>query len=165
MVMSTEKGILLALNGPSQTGKTLTIKNLAQLMGKSGWKSVYRGKKWVECLEVFEHEGFRAGVTSRSDKFPILVKNLEFLRDEWGCRLLIFAANRQTKGLLPYLEAQCREGWTLQWLEKWPDFADRSQKDLHPRQNEAAALALLKQIGEILSKTRQTTGGNQADRN
>lgn len=161
--MNTEKGFLLALNGPSQTGKTLTIKILAQLMGKSGWRSVYRGKKWVECLEVFEKDGFRAGVTSRSDKFPMLVKNLEFLRDEWGCSLLIFAANRQTKGLMPYLAEQYQEGWTLHWLEKWPDFADRSQKDLHSRQNEAAALALLQRLGELCSAIPQPAAPEKPD--
>lgn len=150
--MKSASFILLGLNGPSQSGKTQTIKLVAQKLLASGWRSVYRAKKWVEVLEVFESHGVRVGVSSRSDKFPILAEGVEALLNEQGCHLVVFAANRQTKGVDAFLEGKKAEGGLLDWLEKAPAYVNRSERSQHQRLNEAAAAALYHRIAGLLSE-------------
>lgn len=130
------------LAGPSQSGKTQSIKLLSRMVPKDDLVLVFRSKKWIECLEVIDFKGVRIGITSRSDKFPLFRDNFRFLAEEMGCSIVVTAANEKTKGVESFLEDIQNEGWQLKVVQKYPQYCNRSSKDIQLTLNLNAAKAV-----------------------
>ena len=143
----TSSKILFALNGPSQSGKTSSIKLFLNFLQKANGERVFRSKKWIECLEVHEIEGRKIGITSRSDKFPILKSNFDFLLNEMACTVVVCAINEKTKGVTDFLAALKTAGWEIELIEKYPEFCNRAQRDQYLALNLGAA----RKIWEVFS--------------
>ena len=149
--MEVTKTVYLLL-GPSQSGKTQSIKLLSRMVPKEDYLLVFRAKKWIECLEVFELNGVRIGLNSRSDKFPMLRENIGFLVGEMECTVIVTAANEKTKGVDSFLEEIKREGWQLKIVHKYPAFCNRTSKDMQLTLNLDAAKAVWDLMSEDLRK-------------
>jgi len=152
--------ILYLLSGPSQSGKTQSIKLLSRMLPKDEPVLVFRSKKWIECLEVIDFRGVRIGITSRSDKFPLFKENFHFLAEEMGCTIVVTAANEKTKGVEPFLESIQHEGWKLKVVQKYPQYCDRSSKDIQLSLNlEAAKVVLETVLGDLETIGKELTRG------
>jgi len=149
--MENQKTLFLLL-GPSQSGKTQTVKLLSRLIPKDDSTLVFRAKKWIECLEVVDYKGVRIGINSRSDKFPVFKENFEFLVNEMQCSVVVSAANEKTKGVESFLEQIQTDGWQLKVVQKFPDFCNRSNKEAQLSLNLDAAKALWVLVIEDLKK-------------
>ena len=139
--MEKQKTLFLLL-GPSQSGKTQSIKLLSRLIPKDSSNQLFRAKKWIECLEVVEIDGIRIGITSRSDKFPSFKENFEFLVNEMQCSIVVSAANEKTKGMETFIEQIQIEGWQLKSVQKYPEFCNRVNKEIQLTLNLESAKAL-----------------------
>lgn len=137
--MSKERKILIALEGPTQSGKTKSIKELSNLILTRYQSRAYRSKKWKECMEVHLLEGQKVGLSSRSDKFPVFKENLELLSGQLQCAFIVCALNEKTKGMDDYMNALKLEGWEIFLIRKSPDFYDRVKKENQFFLNQAAA--------------------------
>jgi hypothetical protein len=141
--MLLERKILIALEGPSQSGKTKSIKNLADMIQKKYQSRVYKSKKWKECMEVHLLAGHKVGLSSRSDKFPIFRENFEFLSGQLQCAFIVCALNEKTKGMEDYMNALKLHDWEIFLIRKSPDFYDRVKKENQFFLNQTAAVKLL----------------------
>ncbi len=144
---------LIALNGPSQSGKTLSLKLLLQFIRKETESPIYKSKKWKECLEVHTLEDLKVGITSRSDKAQKLKENLDFLIKDMNCNVVITAINLKAKGSEEILAELESKNWEIELIEKYPLYCNRAQKSLHLDLNLQAAKALwtrLHQVGKNL---------------
>ena len=143
---------IIALNGPSQSGKTQTLKLFLQFIKKETEKNIYKSKKWKECLEVNVLDDLKIGVTSRSDKIQKLRENIEFLINEMDCDVVVTAINTKTKGVTELLEDLKARNIEIEMVEKFPEFCNRAQKGLQLDLNLQAAKILwtrLKQLEKI----------------
>ncbi len=147
--MEKQKTLFLLL-GPSQSGKTQSIKLLSRLIPKDTFNLLFRSKKWIECLEVVEINGIRIGITSRSDKFPSFKENFEFLVNEMECSMVVSAANEKTKGMEPFMDQIQKEGWQLKAIQKYPQFCNRVNKEIQLTLNLESAKALWNLLEEQL---------------
>lgn len=147
--MEKQKTLFLLL-GPSQSGKTQSIKLLSRLIPKDTFNLLFRSKKWIECLEVVEINGIRIGITSRSDKFPSFKENFEFLVNEMECSMVVSAANEKTKGMEPFMDQIQKEGWQLKAIQKYPQFCNRVNKEIQLTLNLESAKALWNLLEEEL---------------
>jgi energy-coupling factor transporter ATP-binding protein EcfA2 len=142
---------LIILEGPSQSGKTTSIRHLAVLLQQQYGSQTYKSKKWKECLEVHTVGNSVIGLTSRSDKFPVFLENIEFLKEEKNCNLIVCALNIKTKGAKEYISSLKNNNWKIDILHKYPDFCNRVQKDLQPILNSRASIYLLEKINQNIS--------------
>jgi len=140
---------LIALNGPSQSGKTLTLKLLLQFLRREHETPQFRSKKWKECLEVYEIEDMTVGITSRSDKIQMLKKNIEFLISEKNCNVVITALNLKTKGTDALLKEIESRNWEIEIIEKYPAYCNRVQKSLHLELNLQAAKEIWTRLYQV----------------
>jgi len=147
--MEKQKTLFLLL-GPSQSGKTQSIKLLSRLIPKDTFNLLFRSKKWIECLEVIEINGLRLGITSRSDKFPSFKENFEFLVNEMNCSMVVSAANEKTKGMETFMEQIQIEEWQLKSVQKYPEFCNRVNKEIQLTLNLESAKALWNLVEEEL---------------
>lgn len=134
---------VIFLQGPTQSGKTSTIKKVARLLHSRDVTLLHRAKKWVECLEVVDYKGRKIGLTSRSDKFKELKLNLDFLLQEMACDLVVAAINETMKGVKELLLALEAEGYQISFVHKSPAFKGRESRDLQELANEKMALLIL----------------------
>lgn len=145
-----KKNIIL-LHGPTQCGKTSTIKMVLHAIHLLEPELEFRGKNWVECLEVLLLDGLRIGITSRSDKFANLAQNLQFLSNEKSCDIIICTANEMMKGVKDlFLEFQTSD-WEIVRVQKYPVYFTRENKDNQIRLNQAAAQKLMDKFNLIKS--------------
>jgi hypothetical protein len=143
-----ENKVLIILEGPSQSGKTISIRHLATMLIKQHQSQTYKSKKWKECLEVHLLNGKKVGLTSRSDKFPVFKENFEFLANEMGCELIVCALNSKTKGVEDFISLLKNNNWTITYVHKHPEFYNRIQKDMQALLNSRAAIFLLEKLNE-----------------
>lgn len=146
-----ENKVLIVLDGPSQSGKTQSIRHLAAMINRHHQSLIYKSKKWKECLEVHVLNGQKVGLTSRSDKFPVFRENFEFLTNEMECEKVVCALNGKTKGVEEYISSLKNNNWKIIILNKNPEFYNRIQKDLQPILNSKAAIFLLEKLNEELN--------------
>lgn len=145
------KRYLLILQGPTQSGKTSGIKLALHQLHLMEPELEYRGKNWVECLEVLSLKSRRIGITSRSDKFSSLEQNLRFLAGEHQCDVIICAANEMMKGVKNLFLNLQEEGWELIRIQKYPVYFSRENKESQSRLNRQAAEKLIEKFHQIIS--------------
>jgi hypothetical protein len=142
---------LIVLHGPTQCGKTSSIKMVLHAIHLLEPELEFRGKNWVECLEVLLLDGLRIGITSRSDKYAILAQNLQFLSNEKSCDIIICTANEMMKGVKDlFLEFQTSD-WEIVRVQKYPVYFTRENKDNQTRLNQGAAQKLIEKFNLIKS--------------
>jgi hypothetical protein len=149
--MRTAQKHLVILQGPSQSGKTQSMKHFLSFLHKLDYQLQYKGKKWIECLEVITHQGVTIGVNSRSDKFGVVEKNLAFLSEEMQCDWMFTAINEKTKGINELIEHYRQAGWVCIQLEKFPRYCNRPQKELHLALNLEAAKMVWDTFQQLLA--------------
>lgn len=110
----------------------------------------YRGKNWVECLEVLALNSHKIGITSRSDKFASLNQNLQFLAGEQNCDVIICAANEMMKGVKTLILDFQKEGWEIIRIQKYPVFFSRENKESQSRLNRQAADKIMEKFNQII---------------
>ena len=155
--MVIQKTLFLLL-GPSQSGKTQSIKLFSRLIPKDSFNLIFRSKKWIECLEVVEINGIRIGITSRSDKFPVFKENFEFLVNEMNCSMVVSAANEKTKGMETFIGEVQNEGWQLKAIQKYPEFCNRVNKEIQLTLNLESAKALWDLVEqELLNRNKDVS--------
>ena len=140
---------LVVLQGPSQSGKTTTIKKVLYLLHEREPELEFRGKKWVECLEILRLKGVRIGISSRSDKFPDFRKNLDFILYEKKCDIGIVALNESMKGVPEVLEEFKNRDILIHKVQKYPIFCSRESKEQQHELNIKAANKVLNKFNEI----------------
>jgi hypothetical protein len=145
------KKYLLILQGPTQSGKTGSIKLALHQLHFLEPELEFRGKNWVECLEVLVLNGRRIGITSRSDKFSSLSQNLRFLSDEQNCDVIIFAANEMMKGVKNLISDFTEQGWEIVRIQKYPIFFSRENKESQSMLNRQAAEKLIEKFNQIIT--------------
>jgi tRNA uridine 5-carbamoylmethylation protein Kti12 len=145
------KKYLLILQGPTQSGKTSSIKMALHQLHLMEPELEYRGKNWVECLEVLKLKEYKVGITSRSDKFSSLEQNLRFLSAEHNCDFIICAANEMMKGVKNLILDFAEHGWEIVRIQKYPIFFSRENKENQNRLNKQAAEKLVEKFNHITS--------------
>lgn len=140
---------LLILQGPTQSGKTSSIKMALHQLHLLEPELEYRGKNWVECLEVLKLNDRRIGITSRSDKFSSLEQNIRFLSGEHNCDIIICAANEMMKGVKNLILELSEQGWEIIRIQKYPIFFSRENKENQNRLNKQAAEKLIEKFLHI----------------
>ncbi len=148
--MSEGKGkYLIVLHGPTQSGKTACIKLVLHQLHLMEPELEFRGKNWVECLEVLSLNSRKIGITSRSDKFGALQQNLDFLSKEYHCDVIFCAANEMMKGVKGLFQGYQEEGWLILRLQKYPVYFTRENKENQARLNFQAAEKLMEKFNSI----------------
>jgi hypothetical protein len=145
------KKYLLILQGPTQSGKTGSIKLALHRLHLLEPELEYRGKNWVECLEVLVLNGRKIGITSRSDKFTSLSQNLLFLSGEQNCDVIICAANEMMKGVKNLISDFTEQGWEVIRIQKYPIFFSRENKESQSLLNRQAAEKLMEKFNQIIT--------------
>lgn len=140
------KKTIILLDGPSESGKTTTLRMLGNLLHKDLQTLIFKGKNWKECFEVHQLSGTLIGISSRSDKLSVIRENMEFLAQEKACQMLICAVNQTMKGLGDMLNDWEAAGWELKIIRKMPEFCNRIHREMHPFLNQKAAIRLLEEI-------------------
>ena len=140
---------LIVLHGPTQSGKTTCMKMVLHKVHLLEPELEYRGKNWVECLEVLSLGSRRIGITSRSDKFSILAQNLRLLSDEYACETIFCAANEMMKGVKELFADFEAEGWKIIRVQKYPVYFTRENKDNQTRLNQQAAEKMMEKFNQI----------------
>jgi hypothetical protein len=141
---------LILLQGPTQCGKTSSIKMLLHQIHLLEPDLEFRGKNWVECLEVLVLNDIRIGISSRSDKYNILEKNLLFLEEEHKCDVIICAANEMMKGVKGLLQDFQSRDWNIIRVQKYPVYFSRENKENQGRLNKLAAEKIAEKFHQIL---------------
>lgn len=141
---------VIFLQGPTQSGKTSTLKKVARLLHSRDVTVHHRAKKWVECLEVLSFQGRKIGLTSRSDKFKELKLNLDFLLREMQCDVVVAAINEKMKGVKELLQEMEAEGYQIEFVHKYPIFQGRDSRDLQELANEKMANSILERMESCL---------------
>jgi hypothetical protein len=131
------------------------MKHFLSFLHKLDYQLLYKGKKWIECLEVLSYQGVRLGINSRSDKFGVVEKNLFFLSSEMECDWVFTAINEKTKGIIELMEKYKEAGWIVTQLDKFPRYCNRPQKELHMGLNLEAAKAIWDIFQQLLSAQSQ----------
>jgi len=140
---------LIILQGPTQSGKTTSLKMLLHKLHLLEPELEYRGKNWVECLEVLNLNGRKIGITSRSDKFSSLQQNLLFLSEEQQCDVIFLAANEMMKGVKELLLKFQQSEWQLTKVQKYPIYFTRENKDNQGRLNQQAAEKMMEKFNQM----------------
>ena len=140
---------LIILQGPTQSGKTTSLKMLLHKLHLLEPELEYRGKNWVECLEVLNLNGRKIGITSRSDKFSSLQQNLLFLSEEQKCDVIFLAANEMMKGVKELLLKFQQSEWQLTKVQKYPIYFTRENKDNQGRLNQQAAEKMMEKFNQM----------------
>ncbi len=144
------KKTILLLQGPTQSGKTSTMKMVLHGVHLLEPDLVFRGKSWVECLEILKLKDIKIGISSRSDKFANLAQNLEFLATEHGCDIIICSANEMMKGVKEMLLQYENQDWEIIRVQKYPVYFSRENKENQSRLNQMAAQKLVDKLHLIL---------------
>jgi ABC-type multidrug transport system ATPase subunit len=139
---------LIVLLGPTQSGKTSSIKMALHQLHLLEPELEFRGKNWVECLEVLLLHDKRIGVTSRSDKYSSLLQNIALLEEEHKCDVIICAANEMMKGVKELLQEYQNKGWQLTKVQKYPVFFSRENKENQSLLNQRAADKLIEKFNQ-----------------
>jgi len=145
---------LIALNGPSQSGKTQTIKLLVQYFKRQSAEQIYKSKKWKEVLEIHQYNDIKIGLSSRSDKIQQLAESIDFLVLEMDCDLIFTAVNIKTKGVEELFKRISVMNVEIIMVEKFPEFCNRALKNHHMELNRGAASLLWKTHYSLLNKTK-----------
>ena len=110
---------------------------------------VFRGKSWVECLEILQLKDVKIGISSRSDKFTNLAQNLEFLASEHSCDIIICTANEMMKGVKELLLQYEKQDWEIIRVQKYPVYFSRENKENQSRLNQLAAQKLMEKFRQV----------------
>jgi hypothetical protein len=140
---------LIILQGPTQSGKTSSMKIVLHQIHLLEPELEFRGKNWVECLEVLSLRGQRIGITSRSDKYSMLEKNLHFFSAEQQCSIMICAANEMMKGVKALIQEYQNHGWEIIRVQKYPVYFSRENKENQSRLNKLASEKILEKFHQI----------------
>jgi ABC-type multidrug transport system ATPase subunit len=140
---------LILLLGPTQSGKTSSIKIVLHQLHMMEPELEFRGKNWIECMEVLSTNGRRVGITSRSDKYATLKQNLDLLMNEHQCEVIICAANEMMKGVKELLIEFQANGWKLSKVQKFPLYFSRENKDNQGSLNQKAAEKIIEKFNQI----------------
>jgi len=140
---------LIILHGPTQSGKTATIKLVLHKLHLLEPELEFRGKNWVECLEVLQIGERKIGITSRSDKFASLEQNLKFLIEDQQCNVIICAANEMMKGVKAFVQKMQENGWAINKVQKYPIYFSRENKENQQRLNMQAAEKIMEKYHQL----------------
>jgi hypothetical protein len=144
------KKTIILLEGPSETGKTASIRMLGNLMHQDLQTLIFKGKNWKECLEVHLLNGVKIGLSSRSDKIQTIRDGAELLMGEKGCDLVVIACNLNMKGFDILINEWESKEFEIRVVSKMPEFCNRIHREMHPLLNRRAAIRLLEEIRKTL---------------
>lgn len=148
--MVLNKSVVI-LRGPSECGKTSSIKLLTKLFPLDEFKLIYRAKKWVERLEIYEYNDFKIGVSSRSDRLPLVKENIFYLIESCGCNVIIIAINERTRGVNEFIFEYFNDKFDVYYIDKYPEFCDYKNKGLHQELNLLASIRVWKILCQVVN--------------